>query len=249
MKTVLQGLLAFHLMALQPVCLAAAFSVSPVRLHFTPRDRAVALTVVNEGDHAIRLEPEVMLWRQESSGADVLEASDDLIVSPPTIQLLPGAKQVVRVAHVSERDPVMERTYRLLVREVPPKLEPRADQVQLPIALVMSLPVFVTPLGARRQLDCDLVEPTALLVSCENIGTAYAQFRDIELMHQGRRVARFEGSPYLLPGARRSWSLISEPVEGAAKDRVLEKSDWGLVVRFGDGQTQSLGAARQGMGH
>ena len=35
---------------------AGAFTVTPVRIYMTPRDRAVALTVINEGDAELVLQ-------------------------------------------------------------------------------------------------------------------------------------------------------------------------------------------------
>jgi fimbrial chaperone protein len=113
------------------------------------------------------------------------------------------------------------------VREVPEVSAPKDKSLQLPIALVLSMPVFVTPVSAKRQVACELAPPTgpkSINVSCSNTGTAYAQLRELEVRRNDQIVARFEGSAYILPGARRVLSLTPEGsgvAAGAAELRVL----------------------------
>jgi fimbrial chaperone protein len=199
---------------------AGAFSVTPVRIYMGPKDRAVAVTIVNEGDSDIALQADVNLWSQGPDGTDKLELTEDLIVSPPILKLAPRARQVVRLALVAPRDASRQLTYRLLVREVPEAAGGKPATVQLPIALVLNMPVFITPPGAKRQVACDLARGTAskdLEAVCENSGNAYAQVREIDVKRGDRLVARFEGSTYVLPGAKRSIRLqAAEGVPAAA---------------------------------
>ncbi|MDQ6881948.1 MAG: hypothetical protein M3150_07630, partial [Pseudomonadota bacterium] len=43
--------------------LAAEFSVTPVRIFMAAKDRAVAITVVNEGDEEIVMQADLYSWR------------------------------------------------------------------------------------------------------------------------------------------------------------------------------------------
>lgn len=205
-------ILSACLAALSAECAAGAFSVSPVRLYFEPRDRAVAVTLVNEGDAEIALQADINTWTQDSAGADKLELTEDLIVSPPSLKLAPHSKQVVRLALLVPRDLSRQMTYRLIVREVPEVLIPVESGVQLPIALVLNMPVFVTPKGAKRALQCELSPgpAQALGVTCENTGNAYAQIRSAELSQHGKTLARFEGGLYLLPDVKKTLQLKPE---------------------------------------
>ena len=63
---------------------AGVFSVTPVRIYMQPRDRAVAVTLVNEGNTSVVLQADVNVWRQMPDGVDVLELTEDLILSPST---------------------------------------------------------------------------------------------------------------------------------------------------------------------
>src|SRR5687768_16393781 len=102
-----------------PMAHAGVFSVVPVRIYMTPRDRAVAITVTNEGETEMVLQAEVSTWRQKADGSDEQVPSEDLILSPPILKLAPKARQVVRLARIASADVAQQQTYRLVIREVP----------------------------------------------------------------------------------------------------------------------------------
>src|SRR5512139_3375419 len=211
---------------------AGAFSVTPVRIYMKPNDRAVALTIVNEGTTEVALQADVNSWAQQSDGSDVIELTEDMIVSPPIIKLAPKARQVVRLARLQPPDLGRQLTYRLIVREVPEATAPRDKTIQVPIALALSMPVFITPANAARVVDCELsrTDAQALEARCANTGTAYAQIREIIVMRGGRTLARFEGGTYILPGARRALA-----VKG---DQATEPGPAQMDVRYDDGKIQ-----------
>jgi fimbrial chaperone protein len=215
-----------------PFAQAGVFSVVPVRIYMTPRDRAVAITVTNEGDTDMVLQAEVNTWRQKPDGTDEQVASDDLILSPPILKLKPRARQVVRLARVAPPDLSQQLTYRLLMREVP---EAAANKpgVQISVALALSMPVFVTPPGAKAAVACDAVRApeTGVQVSCTNTGNAYAQVREIKVQQGGQEVGKLEGGFYVLPGARKSISVRTP--------QSVQAGDSQLSVTFDDGSTQS----------
>lgn len=98
---------------------AGSFQVSPIRLQLSLRERATALHLANTGDTALVLHAEVMHWSQDTQGQDLLEPSNDLVLSPPVVNLPPGGQQVVRLARLAAPDPLRPRSYRLIVRETP----------------------------------------------------------------------------------------------------------------------------------
>ena len=213
---------------------AGSFSVTPVRLFFEQRDRAVAVTLTNEGDTEIALQADINVWSQDAAGVDKLELTEDLIVAPPSLKLAPHARQVVRLALVTPRDASRQMTYRLIVREVPEAVPQKETNVQLPIALVLSMPVFITPPTAKRQMNFSMTRSASrtLQVVTENTGAAYAQLRDVELRRNGQTLARFEGSNYVLPGARKMLALKAEGSDVPAGDAEL-------VVSFDDANPQT----------
>jgi fimbrial chaperone protein len=176
----LGSILLASLLAAADPSVAGVFSVTPVRLYMTPRDRAVAVTITNEGDTPVVLQADLNQWTQKADGTDELTPTEDLILSPPIIKLGPKARQVVRLARLVPPDAIRQLTYRMILREVP-EATPAKDKIQVAIALALSLPVFITPPAAKKQVACKTLpaDPGNLNVACSNTGTAtrrYARF-------------------------------------------------------------------------
>ena len=227
-------LASFFILAAPAAALAGVFSVTPVRIYMTPKDRAVAVTITNEGDSEVVLQADLNAWRQMPDGTDEQVPTDDLVLSPPIIKLAAGARQVVRLALLKPADASRQLIYRMIMREVPEAVAPKDRTIEVPIALALSLPVFITPPPAKREMDCtaERSKPQALNVSCGNQGSAYAQVREISLVRGEQTLARFEGGTYILPGARKTMSVNGQQAiaPGAAQ----------LNVRFDDGQSQAF---------
>lgn len=231
-------LIASCLLGAVPAAVAGVFSVSPVRIYMTPRDRAVAVTLTNEGDSPNVLQADLNSWTQDADGTDRLTPTDDLILSPPIIKLAPRSRQVVRLALLRPADPARQLTYRLIVREVPEASADGMKGIRVPIALALSMPVFITPPQAQREVACSLVAaplPAAAptpQVRCANSGSAYAQIRQVVLRRGDTVLARFEGGSYVLPGAAQILTLKAEQAlaPGAAE----------LNVSFDDGRSQAF---------
>lgn len=213
---------------------AGVFSVTPVRIFMAPRDRATAITVTNEGDDELVMQADIYTWKQKPDGTDALTLSDDLILSPPILKIAGKSRQVVRLAMVSPPASPDQSTYRMVLREIP-EAHAADKKVQLQIALAFSLPVFVTPPGAKRQLECTVERsaPDAVAARCANKGNAYAQARELALMGaDGSKIAGIESAAYILPGITRTYELkrASGPIpSGPAK----------LAVSLDDGTSQS----------
>lgn len=223
------GLLALAAWSCAP---AGVFSVTPVRIYMAPKDRAVAVTITNDADEAVVLQADVYEWKQTSDGQDELTASEDLILAPPIIKLAPKARQVVRLARLQPPDASRQLTYRLILRELPEAGPSKG--INVPIALALSMPVFITPPVAKHHTTCTAGrdERATLFVTCGNDGNAYTQVREVVVRQDGQAVGRFEGGAYILPGARKRLALKADkPIAvGALK----------LVVTFDDGNTQTF---------
>ena len=197
--------------ALSAPATAGQFTVTPVRIFMAPRDRAVALTITNEGDDELVMQADVYAWAQKPNGEDELTLSEDLIVAPPIIKLAPRARQVVRLAAVRTPKSDKQLTYRMIIREVPEALS-AAKNIQLQVALAFSLPVFISPPGLKSRLECGAQRqaPDTVKVNCENLGEAYVQPRAFELTGEsGQKVASRDNALYLLAGIKRSFDMKS----------------------------------------
>lgn len=199
----------------------------------TPRERVVAVSITNEGESEVALQADLYAWGQSEDGTDALDPTEDLLLAPPIIQLEPKTRQVVRLALLKPADPERQLTYRLIVREVPELTQPKDQTLQVPITLALSMPVFITPPGAKRRVECEVQRPEAqtLGTRCANLGNAYAQVRGVVLRRDNKELARFEGGAYILPGARKFLRVESAlPIpQGPAQ----------MDVQFDDGTVQT----------
>jgi fimbrial chaperone protein len=215
---------------------AAQFTITPVRIFMTPKDRAVAVTVTNDSDEEVVMQADLYAWKQRADGSDDLQLTEDLILTPPILKLAPHGRQVVRLARLSPPPDGAQQTYRLVMREVP---EARSsEQMQLQVALAFSLPVFISPPGVKRELQCGLerAAPDQLRALCSNGGNAYAQIRALEVFDaRGAKVAARDVGGYLLPSVRRSFEL-------RAADGRIAAGKVKLQVALDDGSLQAFDA-------
>jgi len=229
------GLLGLLGISLAAPALAGVFSVTPVRIYMVPKDRATAVTITNEGNEPLVMQADLYEWKQKPDGQDELTLTEDLFLSPPIIKLAPNSRQVVRLAMMHPPIQGRQLTYRMIVREIP-EARPADKTVQVQIALAFSLPVFITPPGAKAKLDCTVERVAADTVKavCENTGTAYAHPAALLLNSStgDRIVGEDIGGGYILPDIKRSFDL-------KRKEGKIPAGKARLVVSLADGTEQS----------
>jgi fimbrial chaperone protein len=238
MKNLMRAGIAGLVALVVPAAWAGVFSVTPVRIYLSPKDRATAVTVQNEGDDEIVMQADIYTWKQKPNGDEDLALSEDLVLSPPILKIGPHGRQVVRLAMVSPPKSERQLTYRLIVREIP-EAKPAEKNIQLQVALAFSLPVFITPPNVKRALDCaaERAAPDKITVACENKGDAYAQPRDLALVDSGgQKVASRDNGLYILPGIRRTFEL-------RRADGPIPAGNFKLAVTLDDGSTQGYDIA------
>jgi fimbrial chaperone protein len=230
-KVAVLGVLA----ALATTASAGLFSVTPVRIFMTPKDRAIAVTITNDGDEELVMQADIFSWKQKPGGEDELVLTEDLILAPPIVKLPARSRQVVRLARVNTDPSADQQSYRLVVREVP-EAKPVDKSVQLQIALAFSMPVFVTPPGTKPELVCtaERASADAVRARCENKGNAYVQPRDFVLSApSGEKLAGPDNGGYLLPTVSRSF--LVKRAEGRIPGGKAR-----LSVTLDNGTTQSF---------
>ena len=232
--------LKLHALNLLVCCLitpvyAGVFSVTPVRIYMTPKDKAVAVTITNESDEELVMQADLYVWKQKPDGEDDLTLTEDMFLSPPIIKLAGKSHQVVRLARLNRATSEQQMTYRMIVREIP-EAKPAKENIQLQIALAFSMPVFITPPGAKSKLDCIVARTAANSINavCENTGNAYAQPLDFELTNAaGDKLASRDTGGYILPAIKRTFDIKSA-------DKSIPGGKAKLTVRLDDGTKQTF---------
>lgn len=214
---------------------AATFSVSPVRIFMQARERATAVTVVNEGDTDMVMQAELFQWSQQPDGKDQLTPTDDLLLAPPILKLPARSRQVLRLANLKPVPPGEQLSYRMIVRELPEAADAKPG-VQLQVSLALSLPIFITPPGAKSRLTCEAQRKSAEVISatCHNAGEAYALPVSFAVRSASGEVLLSQNVPggYVLPGAQREFELkrSGAAIDGAT--RIAVTQDDGSVQLF-----------------
>lgn len=135
-------LLVVGLASATAVWAGGAWRVIPIRLDLDARSKSGVVTLINDGDTAVNLQMQAMLWSQDGQGKDVYEETGDLIFFP-RIMTLPAKQERVLRTGIKIPGAALEKTYRLFIQEMP---EPKPGQgATVSISIRFGLPVFVAP--------------------------------------------------------------------------------------------------------
>jgi fimbrial chaperone protein len=215
---------------------AGSLRVGPTLVRLDSRHRVVALRVTNNNTVATPIEVQVMKWRQENNDDDYA-ATSELIVTPPIFELAPGETQIVRVGLRTAKSELLasavEGSFRVFVSELPiehNKLEPRTQMV-----LRVGIPVFVQAVSdeqAELRWQLTPVSENDWRLEVRNSGTTHVHILSVGISSRSVKLATDLNGLYVLPGARRAWTVrvnTQEPLEKVdlhivTKDRTLEAS-------------------------
>ncbi|MFZ0495263.1 MAG: fimbria/pilus periplasmic chaperone [Methylocella sp.] len=125
---------------------AASLQAAPVLLEVVAPAAAATVTLRNNGAKPIATQVRVFRWIQEA-GVERLEPTEDVVASPPAVELQPGEDYVARVVRVTKKPVEGEEAYRLFVDELP-----EAPQGRHTVNLVVrhSIPLFFRYAGQFR---------------------------------------------------------------------------------------------------
>lgn len=202
--------------------------ISPVVVEVGTRQRVAAVTVTlsDKASVPMRLQAEILRWRQDVQGASVTAPSDDLLVSPPIADLQPGDKQVFRVALRGPRPSPEELAYRLILENVAkPVAAAAASSPGMIIKFRMryDLPVLVAPaspvVNALRWKPCEpnaastRVKPVAprtvdVCLRMLNAGNRRVKVQTLTLAGDGwSQALTLKDGETLLAGTEREWRV------------------------------------------
>ncbi|NQW81162.1 MAG: molecular chaperone [Polaromonas sp.] len=202
--------------------------ISPVVVEVGARQRVAAVTVTlsDKARVPMRLQAEILRWRQDVQGDSVTVPSDDLLVSPPIADLQPGDKQVFRVALRGPRPSPEELAYRLILENVAkPVAAAAASSPGMIIKFRMryDLPVLVAPaspvVNALRWKPCEpnaastRVKPVAprtvdACLRMLNAGNHRVKVQTLTLAGDGwSQALTLKDGETLLAGTEREWRV------------------------------------------
>lgn len=195
--------------------------VAPVMVAMSSEHSIASVHMRNGRARPVSFEVDVFEWSQVN-GEDVLTPSRDLIVAPGVFEIAPRGEQVVRLG-VRVPEAQTERSYRLIMRELPTRREGNA----LGFTLEMSLPAFVSPAGARAAIETRVENRGAeQVLVMTNTGAAHAQISalddmDGDAVHAPRYLLAGASAEIALPQSARTLRLRASESPGAQTERMI----------------------------
>jgi fimbrial chaperone protein len=188
---------------------AATLQISPVMVDLQSNESATGITLRNPGDKPLYGQVRVFRWDQANQD-DTLTPTQELVASPPLIQIGAQADQLVRLVRTASAPVGTEQSYRILIDELPAPDTAAADGVT--IRLRYSVPVFVEPAGkaAMPALSWHLVrDPKGWVLRVDNTGARRAQIAAVQLVDSAGKVHEINKGllGYALAGRARQWSV------------------------------------------
>src|SRR5271166_3385654 len=179
MRTLMQWIILLAALAVATVAQASSFNISPIRAELGGTHHTEVLSLTNADDGPVVVEVRIVKWSQDD-GADQLDDTRELLVTPPVLQIPGKGEQIIRVALRREPDAARETTYRVIFQEVPQA--PTPDFTGLRVALRLSVPIFVAPAHGRAAADvawdARWLPSGELEVAATNNGSAHLQVID-----------------------------------------------------------------------
>jgi len=208
----------------------ATFGINPVRIDLSAARPNAVIQIDNMSDDRVLLQAHVVTW-SFTGATDQYVDTDDVLLNPPIFVLEPHQKQFVRLGlrHVNESD--VERTYRLILEQVPEK--PKPGFFGLTTILRISVPVFAVPrtkVSPRVSWHAERTG-TGIKIIAVNHGTAHIQLRQFELSDGDSQSAGLSKNmtDYLLPGQTKVWEFNDAVIMQAREVGFKAKTDAGDI--------------------
>ena len=180
---------------------AGSLGVAPLKVTLSATAPIGSVTVENSGSADILVQTEIFSWSQ-SDGIQNLAATDDVVAVPPVFKLAPGAQQLVRVGLTRAFVESYEKTFRLMVTEVPTATSTQS----VAVSIRHSLPVFVLPEKASAGTLGVRADSVGLQIA--NEGNQHVNIRRWRVRDaSGAVVVDANGPGYILRGERRSIAI------------------------------------------
>lgn len=130
--------------------------IQPVVVELSARQRvaSVSISLSNKAKSSLRLQADVLRWTQDLNGRPLTEYTDDILVTPPLVEIRPGELQVFRLAFRGPRASVDELAYRLKLEDISAETDSSelTPSMQIRFRSNYDLPVLAAPVGTAKTL-------------------------------------------------------------------------------------------------
>jgi fimbrial chaperone protein len=165
---------------------ASGFGFVPTQLYLGPRTASANLKLKNQDTRAFRFQLSVVAWTQDSKGEAQLIPTKDIVVFPLLFTLEPGQERIVRVGATTLTTDT-ERTYRLVVKELPPLERVGDPRDGVRVLTGLSIPIFVQPARPviKGGIDSLALRNRKLSFHVNNPGNVHFQLQGVSVRGLG----------------------------------------------------------------
>jgi fimbrial chaperone protein len=192
---------------------AGSLMISPVRVDLGEKKNNAIIQVTNSADDPITVQVHAAGWRTEGAEDSYFD-TNDVVVNPPVFTIAAGQKQVIRLGLRSSDLADIERSYRLILEEVPKPTKAGTITTLLRI----TLPIFQLPrrpVAPSLSWQARFSDDGALTLMVQNDGRAHDRIRELAIEVGGERI-QTSLSAYVLPGGWRDFVIRDQRLHGAA---------------------------------
>jgi fimbrial chaperone protein len=189
------------------------------------------VNINNSADNPVTIQAQAFTWTQPD-GKDTYEETRGFIISPPIFTVPPGGKQIVRIAMRGTQAGTVERSFRLVFREIPQAEEAVVEGPVFRISLGMNIPMYVAPatgkVAPRASFNVEQAPDNSLRLRISNDGNGNLRLTNLVVTQEDNKLAE-QDVFVVLPGATGFINLPSDRVVPGNALRVQAQSNGGPV--------------------
>ncbi len=206
----------------------SSFHVAPVRIELSDQKPATTLQIGNEGDDLVTVQVRVVGWQQQGAD-DRYPETDEIFLSPPIAKVAPHGSQTIRIA-LRRREPLtVERTYRVIIEEVPAPA--KQDFMGIHTLLRVSVPIYRKPsiraAAVKLQWTADFTDDGALRLTASNAGEIHSLISAVSVAAGGADPVSQKSAQCILAGGKREWVFHNDHLKNVALVSVEAETESG----------------------
>ncbi|HBU88713.1 MAG TPA: pilus assembly protein [Acinetobacter sp.] len=190
---------------------AATIRLSPVNVEILSNQNASSISLYNQSNESTDLQIRVFEWTQKN-GQDQLTPTDEIAISPPFLKLQPNDSYNLRVVRINPAPVSGEKTYRIIIDELPKPIDSRKAAQGVNVLLRSSLPVFVVNKDAITKLTWSIQQEqnnSSLIIN--NVGNRHALLSNLTLVdttaNKSYAIKVNTVNGYILAGKARNFNI------------------------------------------
>lgn len=219
-------------LALSVPAKSAVFDIYPVRIFMDSKNRTEKVVIKNLDSKELQIQVRVFSWDQTEQGEDKYEETNEIVIFPKILKIKPSEEKVIRVGCQVPPDG-REKTYRIMVEELPPVEQSNQQGVRINILLKVSVPIFLSPVAKKRsgEMEFEGVKDDTLLITVNNNGNVHFIASQLKIKGTDRSGSEIfsttQNGWYILAGRKKQFSVKLDP-------KIAEKLFGINVVVHGD---------------